>query len=166
MYGERERASKLGYSDPINDTIEDTHDSYHRGVDIALNNLGTVGVVIASHNEHTVEHSMQKVRDMKIDPKNPNVQFAQLYGMADHLTFLLAHNEMRVFKYVPFGPVEFVIPYLVRRMQENRGFIGSTSEKERKLLWKELRRRAGALPQRQQLTAQSPTLPTVSANSS
>jgi hypothetical protein len=85
----------------------DTHNSYHKGVDIALSNLGTVGVVIATHNEGTVVCSMERVRQMKIDPKDPHVQFAQLYGMADHLTLLLAHNDQRVFKYVPFGPVEY-----------------------------------------------------------
>lgn len=146
LYGERGRANMLGYNDPVNSTIEDTHASYHKGVDIALNNLGTVGVMVASHNENTITSTIEKLKRMNIDSKNPSVQFAQLYGMADHLTFLLVNNDQRVFKYVPFGPVEYVIPYLVRRMQENRGFIGSNSEKEMRLLWKEIRRRIGSWP--------------------
>lgn len=155
LYGERERASRLGYADPVNPTIEDTHASYHKGVDIALANLGTVGVMIASHNEDTVKKTVEKLKDRNIDSKNSSVQFAQLYGMADHLTYGLVNNDQRVFKYVPFGPVEEVMPYLVRRMQENRGFIGSTSEKEMRLLWKELNRRIADWPHQISQTVRS-----------
>jgi len=141
MHNERGRAYKLGYPDPVNPTMEDTNQSYSRGVDIAFNNLDIVGLMVASHNENTVKNTLTRIQNSKIDPKTSNVQFAQLYGMGDHLTLLLVNNGQRVFKYVPFGPVEHVMPYLIRRMYENTGFIGSTSAKERDLLWKELMRR-------------------------
>jgi len=147
MHTERERAHKLGYADPVNPTMEDTNQCYSHGVDLTFNNLDIVGVMVASHNENTVTSTLARIQDSKIDPKASNVQFAQLYGMGDHLTLLLVNNGQRVFKYVPFGPVEHVMPYLIRRMHENTGFIGSTSAKERNLLWKELMRRITSWPQ-------------------
>eukprot|EP00026_Physarum_polycephalum_P004538 Phypoly_transcript_04559.p1 GENE.Phypoly_transcript_04559~~Phypoly_transcript_04559.p1 ORF type:complete len:538 (+),score=62.19 Phypoly_transcript_04559:308-1921(+) len=146
MHTERERAKQMKYTDPIAPTINDTHANYYRGLEIAFSNLSTVGVMIASHNETTVVQTIDRLKNLHVDPKNSRVQFAQLYGMGDHLSFLVVQNGFRVFKYVPFGPIEHVIPYLVRRMQENRGFIGSASDKERRLLWRELRRRLSFRP--------------------
>lgn len=143
MHTERRRATEMGYTDPVSSNITATHANYAEGLEIAFANLPNVGVMVASHNEDTVINTISRLRDLKVDPKNPRVQFGQLYGMGDHLSFLLVQNGLRVFKYVPYGPLEEVIPYLIRRMQENRGFIGSASDTERKLLWRELRRRLG-----------------------
>jgi len=141
MHTERQRARDMKYTDPIASNIQETHTNYSTGLEIAFKNLSNVGVMICSHNEDTVINAIGRLKELTIDPKSTRVQFAQLYGMGDHLSFLVVQNGFRVFKYVPFGPIEHVMPYLIRRMQENRGFLGSASDKERKLLWRELRRR-------------------------
>jgi proline dehydrogenase len=141
MHTERERAEEMKYQDPVAPNINATHANYYKGLEIAFANLSNVGIMIASHNEDTVTKTIDRLKELNVDPKCSRVQFAQLFGMGDHLSFLVVQNGFRAFKYVPFGPIEHVIPYLVRRMQENRGFIGSASDKERKLLWRELMRR-------------------------
>eukprot|EP01132_Coremiostelium_polycephalum_P008515 gene8515-10468_t len=143
LVSERERAKKLNYSDPILPTIEDTHASYNKAIHILAKevNNNNVGVMIASHNEDSAYLGLQAIKDLGIDPNNPNIQFGQLFGMADPLSFNLVNHNQRVFKYVPYGPVKDVLPYIIRRMHENRGFVGSNSAKEISFLKKELKRR-------------------------
>eukprot|EP01113_Clastostelium_recurvatum_P036101 TRINITY_DN5104_c0_g1_i4.p1 TRINITY_DN5104_c0_g1~~TRINITY_DN5104_c0_g1_i4.p1 ORF type:complete len:612 (-),score=124.82 TRINITY_DN5104_c0_g1_i4:23-1672(-) len=120
---------------------------------------GVTGLMVGSHNENSILRAVDQVRSRNIDPRDRSVQFAQLYGMGDHLTLHLAHEGQRVFKYVPYGPIEYVMPYLFRRMQENTGFLGSTSAKERALLRAELRRRAGVAPSSLPSPSPSPASP-------
>jgi len=141
LHSERKRAKKMNYTDPVAPDIDATHANYYKALEIAFANISDVGLMIASHNEDTVFKTMDRLRELNLDTVNHRIQFAQLYGMGDHLSYLLLQHGFRAFKYVPFGPVEHVIPYLIRRMQENRGFIGSASSTERRLLWSELRRR-------------------------
>eukprot|EP01112_Ceratiomyxa_fruticulosa_P011042 TRINITY_DN2966_c0_g1_i5.p1 TRINITY_DN2966_c0_g1~~TRINITY_DN2966_c0_g1_i5.p1 ORF type:complete len:560 (+),score=101.65 TRINITY_DN2966_c0_g1_i5:887-2566(+) len=141
MASERENAQLKGVPSPILDSIVETHTSFNEGMDLVLKNLDTTGIVIATHNENSVKKGIELLKSEKISPLDTRVQFAQLYGMADYLTLEIANNGQRVFKYVPFGPIEDVMPYLIRRLQENTGFMGSTSAKEVSLLRKELFRR-------------------------
>nr|XP_004566773.1 proline dehydrogenase 1, mitochondrial isoform X2 [Maylandia zebra] len=110
MYQERERAKEIGYEDPINPDYESTNRMYHR-----MNELGLI-------------------------PTENKVYFGQLLGMCDQISFPLGQAGFPVYKYVPYGPVNEVMPYLSRRAQENRGFMKG-AQKERELLWKELKRR-------------------------
>ncbi|MEQ2222971.1 hypothetical protein ILYODFUR_031984 [Ilyodon furcidens] len=143
MYQERERAKELQYEDPINPDYESTSRMYHRCLryvldEIALNRKANV--MVASHNEDTIKHTLIRMNELGLLPTENKVFFGQLLGMCDQISFPLGQAGFSVYKYVPYGPVSEVMPYLSRRAQENRGFMKG-AQKERELLWKELKRR-------------------------
>ncbi|XP_061586513.1 proline dehydrogenase 1, mitochondrial isoform X2 [Cololabis saira] len=143
MYQERERAEEAGYEDPINPDYESTNRMYHRCLDYVLDEIarnGSSNVMVASHNEDTVKHTLRRMSELGLFPTENKVYFGQLLGMCDQISFPLGQAGFPVYKYVPYGPVSEVMPYLSRRAQENRGFIKGVL-KERELLWKELKRR-------------------------
>lgn len=142
MNTERIRANQRGYPYPVNPTIEATHDSFNRGAARMVQAVLSqgAGVVIASHNEDSMALMAQEVVKQGLKPDERLVDFATLYGMSDHASLALAQRGYNVCKYIPFGPVHDVLPYLLRRMQENRGFIGRTAD-ERGLMWEEIVRR-------------------------
>ena len=146
MEGERALAKVQGYPSPIHDTIQDTHDCYNDSVDFLLQQSvesdRKVEVMLASHNRESIEKAIKRMGELGIDPQASTVCFAQLYGMSDHLTFNLGQNEFRAYKYVPYGKVHEVIPYLVRRANENSAVTGSAA-KEQGMISAELMRRAG-----------------------
>ncbi|MFT7817895.1 proline dehydrogenase 1, mitochondrial-like [Arapaima gigas] len=143
MHQERSRAAEIGYEDPINPDYEATNRMYHRCLDYILEEIEhnrKANVMVASHNEETVRFTLQRMNEMGLSPTENKVYFGQLLGMCDQISFPLGQAGFPVYKYVPYGPVNEVIPYLSRRAQENRGFMkGST--RERHLLWIELKRR-------------------------
>ncbi|XP_040010463.1 proline dehydrogenase 1, mitochondrial [Xiphias gladius] len=144
MYQERERAVEMGYEDPINPDYESTNRMYHRCLDYVLDeialNRNNTNVMVASHNEDTVKHTLKRMNELGLFPTENKVYFGQLLGMCDQISFPLGQAGFPVYKYVPYGPVNEVMPYLSRRAQENRGFMKG-AQKERELLWKELKRR-------------------------
>ncbi|XP_029366353.1 proline dehydrogenase 1, mitochondrial isoform X2 [Echeneis naucrates] len=143
MYQERERAAERGYEDPINPDYESTNRMYHRCLDHVLDEIALnrkANVMVASHNEDTVKHTLQRMNELGLSPTDNKVFFGQLLGMCDQISFPLGQAGFPVYKYVPYGPVDEVMPYLSRRAQENRGFMKG-AQKERELLWKELKRR-------------------------
>jgi len=96
--------------------------------------------VIATHNTESVQNLCQQMQVHNILKSHPRIHVAQLMGMAEHLTLALAQNGYNVCKLLPFGPVQLVMPYLIRRMQENKDITGGT-QLERQLLWDEILRR-------------------------
>uniref|UniRef100_A0A8D0AQZ7 Proline dehydrogenase n=1 Tax=Sander lucioperca TaxID=283035 RepID=A0A8D0AQZ7_SANLU len=143
MYQERERAKDIGYEDPINPDYESTNIMYHRCLDYVLDEIAlnrNANVMVASHNEDTVKHTLGRMNELGLLPTENKVYFGQLLGMCDQISFPLGQAGFPVYKYVPYGPVNEVMPYLSRRAQENRGFMKG-AQKERELLWKELKRR-------------------------
>ncbi|XP_032561913.1 proline dehydrogenase 1, mitochondrial-like isoform X1 [Chiroxiphia lanceolata] len=148
MEQERERAAQMGYEDPINPTYEKTNEMYHRCLDYVLEEIKhrrKASVMVASHNEDTVKFTLRRMMELGIHPSEKKVCFGQLLGMCDQITFPLASIPLGqagfpVYKYVPYGPVNEVLPYLSRRAQENRGFM-QRANRERDLLWKEVKRR-------------------------
>ncbi|NXG08163.1 PROD dehydrogenase, partial [Sakesphorus luctuosus] len=149
MEQERERAAQMGYEDPINPTYEKTNEMYHRCLDYVLEEIKhrrKASVMVASHNEDTVKFTLHRMMELGIHPSEKKVCFGQLLGMCDQITFPLGQAGFPVYKYVPYGPVNEVLPYLSRRAQENRGFM-QRANRERDLLWKEVKRRllAGSL---------------------
>ncbi|KAK7898657.1 hypothetical protein WMY93_019510 [Mugilogobius chulae] len=143
MYQERERAKEIGYEDPINPDYETTNRMYHRCLEYLLEEIEhnrKANVMVATHNEDTIKFTLQMMNEMALSPTENKVYFGQLLGMCDQISFPLGQAGFPVYKYVPYGPVNEVIPYLSRRAQENRGFMKG-SQRERSLLWKELRRR-------------------------
>lgn len=140
MEKERARAVKLGYPSPIQPNKESTDRDYDDAVRICMKKIDTVSIIIASHNEKSNLWAADASNDKHLPPAHPHLHFSQLYGMSDNLTFNLADAGYNVSKYLPFGPVHEVIPYLMRRAQENSSVSGQTG-RELELIKKEFARR-------------------------
>lgn len=142
MSSEARFASSLGYDSPVHNSIQETHDCYNSCAEMLLERIaeGNGGVVLATHNIESGQLAVAKARDLGIARGNPRLEFAQLYGMSDALSFGLSNAGFRVCKYMPYGPVDMVIPYLLRRAEENRGMLAASSL-DRQLISKELKRR-------------------------
>ena len=140
MEKERERAAEMGYEDPIQVDKPATDRDYDLALKYTLENLDDFAVFNGTHNEESSRYMAELMDELKI-PRNDNrCWFSQLYGMSDHISFNLAAEGYNVAKYVPYGPVKFVLPYLMRRAEENTSVKGQTS-RELMLLTKEKQRR-------------------------
>lgn len=140
MEKERDRAEDKGYVSPICADKAATDANFNDTLSYILNQLDDISLFIGTHNEESSYLAMELMETKKI-PKNDNrVWFGQLYGMSDHISFNLAENGYNVAKYVPFGPVKDVMPYLIRRAEENTSVAGQTN-RELNLLKKEKKRR-------------------------
>jgi len=127
MEHERERSKNLQYPCPIHDTAEDTHQCYDEVVEYLMryrwqNGSGTE-IMVASHNQASIEKAVVLMNQLGLQPQDPNVYFAQLFGMRDNLSFPLGSQGYNVFKYLPYGKVEEVMPYLLRRAAENSAVL-------------------------------------------
>ena len=140
MEKERDRAEDKGYDSPICATKEATDLNFDETLEYTLRNLDTISLFIGTHNEQSCYLAMELMKQLKIDKNDNRVWFGQLYGMSDHISFNLAAIGYNVAKYVPFGPVKDVMPYLIRRAEENTSVAGQTS-RELMLLKKERKRR-------------------------
>ncbi len=140
MEKERDRAEEKGYPSPIQPNKEATDKDYNEAVHFCIEHLDRVGVIVASHNEYSNLLTTQLLQQKGLPLHHPHVHFSQLYGMSDNITYNLAKAGCSVSKYLPFGPIKDVIPYLMRRAQENTSVGGQTS-RELSLIEKELRRR-------------------------
>ncbi|XP_059884572.1 proline dehydrogenase 1, mitochondrial isoform X1 [Delphinus delphis] len=143
MAQERARALEIGYEDPINPTYEATNAMYHRCLNYVLEELkhnARAAVMVASHNEDTVRFTLCRMEELGLHPADCQVYFGQLLGMCDQISFPLGQAGYPVYKYVPYGPVMEVLPYLSRRALENSGVMKG-AQREWQLLWQELKRR-------------------------
>jgi len=142
MEKERERAAEKGYPSPIQPTKEATDKDYDAAVNFCVEHIDKIGLIVASHNEQSNLLTTQLLQQKGLPLNHPHVHFSQLYGMSDNITFNLAAAGCSVSKYLPFGPIKDVIPYLMRRAQENTSVKGQTG-RELGLIKKELDRRSG-----------------------
>lgn len=140
MEKERSRAEVMNYPDPIQPTKAASDQNYNDGIDFVLANLEKVSAFFGTHNETSTELVMDKMKAKGIDNSDRRIYFGQLYGMSDNITFYLADKKYNVAKYLPYGPVKDVVPYLTRRAQENTSVAGQTG-RELGLIEKELQRR-------------------------
>jgi proline dehydrogenase len=140
MEMERDRAAEKGYVDPIQPDKPATDQAYDDALRFCINNKEIVSVCSGSHNEKSNYLLTELMSQADMENDDLRVYFAQLYGMSDHISFNLAKAGYNVVKYVPYGPVESVIPYLMRRAEENTSIAGQSS-REFILIKKELRRR-------------------------
>ncbi len=140
MEKERKRAEEMNYQSPIQTSKESTDRDYNKAVEILLGDTEKISMVNACHNAYSNEYQVDLMQRRNIPIDHPHVNFCQLLGMSDNITFNLAHLGFNVAKYVPYGPVKDVIPYLIRRAQENSSVTGDMS-RELKLLNTEMRRR-------------------------
>lgn len=140
MEKERARALELNYQSPIQPNKEACDADYNEAIAFCINNINAVSCIVASHNEASNFTALQLLDAHNITHNNKHIHFSQLYGMSDNITFNLAKKGCNVSKYLPFGPIHDVIPYLMRRAQENTSVSGQTG-RELGLIKKELERR-------------------------
>jgi proline dehydrogenase len=140
MEKERARAEEFGYPSPIQPNKESTDKDYDAAVKVCMRKIEMVSIIVASHNEKSNLLAANESGSKQLSPNHPHLHFSQLYGMSDNLTFNLAAAGYNVSKYLPFGPVHEVIPYLMRRAQENSSVSGQTG-RELELIKKEFTRR-------------------------
>ncbi len=140
MEKERDRAEDLGYPSPIHETKNDTDDSFNKGLSFCVDNKQRVSLICGSHNEYSNYYLSVLIDKHSMKKEDPRVWFSQLYGMSDNISFNLAREGYNVVKYVPYGPVKHVMPYLFRRAEENTSVAGQSS-RELTLIRTEISRR-------------------------
>ena len=140
MEKENERAEENEYPSPICKDKATTDANFDACMQYILNNIAQISVFIGSHNENSNYLAIETMQKLDLKSNDSRVWFGQLYGMSDHISFNLAKNGFNVAKYLPFGPVRDVMPYLIRRAEENTSVAGQTS-RELNLLKTERNRR-------------------------
>lgn len=140
MVQENALAEAAGQSSPVWFTYEDTNRNYHRIVDLLTDNLDNAACMFATHNEDSVKYVVDLIDKKNLD--RSKIAFGQLLGMCDHVSITLGLHGYKVFKYVPYGPIKDVVPYLCRRAEENSTLLGSSGvQKERKMIMTEIKNR-------------------------
>ena len=139
MEKERERAEEKGYPSPICKDKQATDDNYNAAI-LYMMDHSNMALFAGTHNEESSFILMELAKKYNINSNDPRLWFGQLYGMSDHISFNLANEGYNVAKYVPFGPVRDVMPYLIRRAEENTSVAGQTS-RELNLIKTEKKRR-------------------------
>lgn len=141
---ENRRAREKGYVSPIHVDKTFTDRDFDEAVDYCLTHIDRVTLCAGTHNEASTMHLVQKMKDLNIPNNDPRVYSSQLFGMSDHISFNLADAGYNVTKYLPYGPVDAVLPYLMRRAEENSAIAGQMG-RELKLLTAESERRKSQL---------------------
>jgi proline dehydrogenase len=137
---ENDRAEEKGYPTPMCSSKEETDANFDAAIRFGLDNLDTVSLFSGTHNENSSYALMEEMERRGLAKNDPRIWFGQLYGMSDHISFNLGAEGYNVAKYLPFGPVRDVMPYLIRRAEENTSVAGQTN-RELELLRKERKRR-------------------------
>ena len=141
MEKERLRAQEMGYQSPIQSNKENTDKDYNEALKLCLDNINMIGLCAGTHNENSSLFLVELMQQKNIVPTDQRIYFSQLFGMSDHISYNLSLSNYNVAKYVPYGPVKEVLPYLIRRAQENTSVKGQTG-RELNLIMKEKKRRS------------------------
>ena len=134
------RAKKLNYKSPICESKKASDDNFNSGVKFIISNLDKFNLFCGTHNEESLYKIINMIDQMGIERSSDKIWFGQLFGMSDHITFNLANENYNVVKYLPYGPIKEVMPYLIRRAEENTSVKGQTS-RELTLIKNEISRR-------------------------
>ncbi len=145
MEKENAHAAQIGSISPIHLLKEETDRDFDKAIDICLENIDIITLCAGTHNESSTMHVIRKMQELSIAPEHPHVFFSQLYGMSDHITYNLANAGYNVTKYLPYGPIKSVIPYLIRRAEENTSIAGQMGRELRMLVEEKKRRSASHL---------------------
>lgn len=140
MERERRRAEAMGYPSPIYPDKKSSDAGYNGALKMCVENIDIVEVFCGTHNEESCQYLVNLMKENNLQPGDKRVFFSQLLGMSDHLSFNLANAGYNVSKYIPYGPVREVLPYLIRRAEENTSVKGQTG-RELRLITSELKRR-------------------------
>jgi len=134
------RAKKINYKTPICESKKASDDNFNSGVKFIISNLDKFNLFCGTHNEESIYKIINMIDQMGIERSSDKIWFGQLFGMSDHITFNLANENYNVVKYLPYGPIKEVMPYLIRRAEENTSVKGQTS-RELTLIKNEISRR-------------------------
>lgn len=140
MEKERKRAAEMNYASPIQPDKESSDKDYNAALAFCIEHIDRTATIVASHNEYSNLYATQLLQQKGLPLNHAHIHFSQLYGMSDNITFNLAKAGCPVSKYLPFGPIKDVVPYLMRRAQENSSVAGQTG-RELGLIKKEMARR-------------------------
>jgi proline dehydrogenase len=140
MEKERQRAKDRNYTSPIQPNKEATDTDFDHAIHYFVENVESIWFMVATHNEKSSQLLATLIEENNLSRNHPHIYFSQLYGMSDHLTFNLAERGYNVVKYVPYGEVKTMIPYLIRRAEENSSVTGQSS-RELLLIEQEIKRR-------------------------
>jgi proline dehydrogenase len=143
MEKENAKAAEKGYQSPICPSKEATDSNYDSAIVYMMEHINQMAIFAGTHNEESTYYLMQLLEEKGLSANDNRIWFGQLYGMSDNISYNLAYNGFNVAKYLPFGPVKDVMPYLIRRAEENTSVAGQTS-RELKMLKKERKRRKKA----------------------
>ncbi len=141
MEKERERAAEKAYPDPIQPDKESTDRDYNAGLAFCMEHLDRIRVFNGTHNEYSSAYLAELMEQKGVEKNDPRIWFAQLFGMSDHISFNLANQGYNVAKYLPYGPVKHVMPYLFRRAEENTSVAGQTGRELSLIITERIRRR-------------------------
>lgn len=141
MEKERARAIEMSYLSPIQKNKKATDDDYNKAQDFILENIECFSLVAGTHNEESSMQLAMQIEKHQLTKDDPRIFFAQLLGMSDHISFNLSNEGFNVAKYVPFGPVKEVMPYLLRRADENTSVAGQTGRELGLILTEKTRRK-------------------------
>ena len=130
----------MGYPSPIQKDRASTDRDYNAGIKFCVQRYETLASCNASHNMESNKLQADMIADLNLPKSHPHLNFCQLYGMSDHITFNLSEAGYNVAKYLPYGPIKEVVPYLIRRAEENTSVTGDMG-RELELLTTELKRR-------------------------
>jgi len=144
MEKERARAKRKGYQDPIQPNKEATDNDFNKAMEFSLDHKDRIALCCGTHNEDSSMYLTKLMEEHELPKNFPTIYFSQLLGMSDHISFNLAKDGYNVAKYVPYGPVKEVMPYLIRRAEENTSIAGQTG-RELTLIMQELDRRDKAV---------------------
>lgn len=147
MEKEGERAKKMGYSSPIQSSKVATDDDYNKAIEFIVDNINHFELCAGTHNEKSSYLLTKLMASKGLKNNDPRIYFSQLFGMSDHISFNLSQKGYLVSKYLPYGPVESTLPYLIRRAEENTSISGQMG-KELRLIKEEIKRRKTTPPQR------------------
>ena len=140
MEKERARAEKLGYPSPIQKNKASTDKDYDLAISFCVEHIERIYICAGTHNEDSSAKLTQLLEENEIDKNDKRIYFSQLLGMSDHISYNLSHTNYNVAKYVPYGPVKEVLPYLVRRAEENTSISGQTGRELSLIIKEKLRR--------------------------
>ncbi len=141
MEKERQRALEHGYASPIHETKQDTDRDFNLALEFCISHINRIGVCSGTHNEESNLTLARLIQEKNLPFNHPHLYFSQLYGMGDHISYNLSKLGFNVSKYLPYGEVKFVLPYLFRRAQENTAVAGYASRELRLLIAERARRK-------------------------
>ena len=132
----------MGYSCPVHQKKKDTDKDYNTALSICIKNIDIISICAGTHNEESSSLLIDLLKEQGISKNDKRVYFSQLLGMSDHISYNVAKKGFNAAKYVPYGPVKDVLPYLIRRAEENTSIAGQMGRELRNILAEKKRRKS------------------------